>query len=227
MDFRANTATYSSGEELGRAPTEEEVRREHLARSRSVTRTHVSSEVYNVSEFDGATVIAAEEVGSFWATLPMERTLDIVDRLVPPFDRVFVEFQNMPNKLGVRSWGVVIESTRYDESRPSQEGFEGQGWELTGLLVGEWEKGEPVGPIARWVIPLDSEGRAYPSDAEGEGSFFTHKMTVGTLPQEELKNFVDTLTTLLGPALFAMSLMHCKNARSLAEARALARPARE
>ena len=65
--------------------------------------------------------------------------------------------------------------------------------------------------MIRHVIPLDSTGHAYPSDEDDRGSLFVQKLDIGTVPQDGLLEYADTLLALLGPALLAVSLMHCKN----------------
>lgn len=127
-------------EELGRVPSPAEVS-EHLARARSVTQRHVSSASYEAADFDGAVVVSAEEVADLWATFPEgTRILDILDRLAPPFGRMFVEFQNRSNTLGLRSWGLLLGGSRLPEGHPPQEGFDDQGWELTCVLIGSGRK---------------------------------------------------------------------------------------
>jgi hypothetical protein len=45
--------------------------------------------------------------------------LDPLDVLVPPYERLFVEFQHQPNRrdIDLNAWGVLLEANRVDGQR--------------------------------------------------------------------------------------------------------------
>jgi hypothetical protein len=142
-------------------------------------------------------------------TLPGGTVLiDMLDVLAPPFERLFVEFQHQPNKreIDLNSWGVLIDADRVDID-------DGPEWIVMAQLVCEFRKGEPVGPVATWWVPLEEHGRPIWGEA-GFGAMIP-KRTVyegGQPVDEELPDpTVEFAASHLGPALLAISLMHCKN----------------
>lgn len=212
--------------EEGREATPEAVRQRQAA-IYADGREMVSTLRFDAGAFDDTVVVSAEDVAAYWSVLPDgTNMLDLVDVLVPPYERLFVEFQRQPNSRNVdlNAWGVLIEGARVEgehlvggEASPPTE-VTADGWLLEASLVCEYRKGEPVGPLAKWLIPLDAEGRSMPGDTGGYGSMFMGELVFeqsgsqSEVPQEELFRFADQLgPPLLGPALFAISLMHCKN----------------
>ena len=137
-DHRSSTAE-TLVEVWGKPPTEEEVS-EYMAIARAAHRTEVSADTFSMEEFEGATVIVAEEVALFWSTLPGGTSaLEVVDRLVPPFERTFIEFQNCPNIIGVRSWGVLLAAEELDPDTgqwPDQRWNFVRNWWPSGTRVG-------------------------------------------------------------------------------------------
>ena len=185
---------------LGRDATDEDVS-VALRNAQRNLRSERSNDVLGEDELEGAVVVSAEEVADHWATFPDGTdTSDVVSTVAPPFERLFVEFQHRPNLLGLVSWGVLLSGVRTEE-----------GWHVDAALVGEWRKGEPVGPINRWLIPLDQNGRMRVGDQEGYGSIFVRPIQIPDLPEDAAFGLANSLIRLLGPALFAVSLMHCKN----------------
>ena len=188
---------------IGRTPTDEELdffRRE----TRADLYGKPSALMLSRDKLESAVVLSAEEVADYWATLPKgTNTLDLVASVAPPFDSLFVEFQHrtLPHSLALTSWGVLLIGERTDE-----------GWLLRAELVGEWRKGKPVGPIAGWVLPLDADGVPAGSDSEGHGSIFALPLDIPDVPDEIAYEYLsDFAPWYLSPALFAVSLMHCKN----------------
>ncbi|WP_114796543.1 hypothetical protein [Gaiella occulta] len=172
-----------------------------------------AKDVITSIELQDAVVVSAEEVADYVATLPLGTdTTSILDSVVPPFTTLLVEFQGRPNVLDLFAWGVLI----WSDDRRSVEGDD-RGWLLAAALIGEWKKGEPVGPIVRWFVGLDASGRAMPPEEtdvtyeHGYGTFFVIPPEIPGLPSDSALEFVDHLTSLFAPALLAISLMHCRN----------------
>lgn len=210
-------------EEEGREVSEQAVR-ERIQRVRADALETVAIARFDPGAFDDSVVISAEEVAAYWTTLPVGTDMiDVLDVLAPPHDRLFVEFQHQPNRreISLNSWGVMIEGVRLQgEAAIGAEtpALATEGWILKASLVCEFRKGEPVGPMAVWVIPLDQHGRPDRGDDEGHGSVFMRPIQFeggspyGDVPPERVFEFANELgASHLGPALLAISLMHCKN----------------
>lgn len=214
---------------LGREPSLREVT-DDLHAVLSAAATKRADSAFDPSEFEGAVVVSAEEVADYWDGLPIGTdALDLLDAVVPPFERLFIEFRKRPkdSRGEVESWGILMSTT--DES--ATEAMEarvasGDGstsasirsearWLLHASLVIETKKGRPVGPVVRWLITLTTEGRVDPSGLiDGMPPLFATPIEIPTFPPEDAYSFADTLGgTYLAPALFAVSLMHCKNVK--------------
>lgn len=164
-------------------------------------------------EVDNAVVISAEEVADYVTTLDADKDLiEIVDRVAPPFAKMFVEFQRRPNNLKLDSWGVLLSGERNGHD----------GWALRVAPVGEWKRGHPVGPLIRSGVLVDASGHIrssediadelFGSDRPGDRTNLWPVMTeVPDLPEETTYSFARSAFYLVAPALFAISLMHCKN----------------
>jgi hypothetical protein len=152
---------------------------EEIAAALSHVGAKRSSDHFESHELDDAVVISAEEVADYFATFPVgSNMLDLLDCLAPPFDRLFVEFQHRPYALlDLESWGLLIAGVRHTY----EEGDEG--WVLGASLIGEWQKGHPVGPIVRWLIPLDERGFPDPGDRLGLGSIFAFPLEIPGMAQ--------------------------------------------
>lgn len=190
-------------EELGREAQPEEIN-ERVAAIYAAARRTPSTDTYEIGSFDEAVVISADEVADYWASLPVgTNIMDLLDILAPPFERLFVEFQKRPNPMRLESWGVLIGTV-------PTEGDDG--WVLGASLVGELRKGRPVGPVARWIVPLDESGRPRRGDEEGHDSMYAFPFQFADYPEEDAWRLTNVIGPLLFvPALFAISLMHCKN----------------
>jgi hypothetical protein len=140
-------------DQLGRQPTPSEVESTLRTTATRLERDR-SPDVVTVEEVEGATVVSAEDVARYTAGLQGRRKLvDIVDVVVPPRDLMFLEFQRCPNRLDLYSWGVLISGKRLAA---------GEGWRIDAALVGEWQKGRPVGAMARWNLFLGEDAGSAP-----------------------------------------------------------------
>jgi hypothetical protein len=188
---------------LGRSLTDEEAA-EVLLASLGRLESNQARDELAPSDLDGAVVIAGDEVGHYFASLPEGTNLgDVVSVVAPPFERFLVEFNGVPNALGLTSWGVL-----FIQEEPQHEE---EGWLLRAVLVGEWRRSRPAGPIATWLLPLDRTGHLFEADEQGYGSIFASTPKIDDVPEEAAFEFANSLVGLIGPALLTVSFMHCKN----------------
>ena len=204
---------FVAQEILGRTPSDDEVIAMHERIRRSLPDSG-GDDVLVRSEIEGAVVVSAEEVADYVHTFPSGTDIvGVLDCVVPPFDRTFVEFQKRPNPFNLESWGVLFSAERHASA---------DGWTLHGALVGEWKRRHPVGPLVRWQMRLDAAGLIVSTDNEawtlvvGEdpeplGKLLVVKPEIPDVPEEQAYNFASRGVDLLAPGLFSISLMHCKN----------------
>src|SRR5437660_868286 len=90
-------------EMVGRPPTDAEV----AAQGDRIRQSLAGSTLTDVlarQEIEDSVVLSAEEVADYFATLPADKDLDeVLDRVAPPFPRMFIEFQRRPNGLNLES----------------------------------------------------------------------------------------------------------------------------
>jgi hypothetical protein len=127
----------------------------------------------------------------------------VVSVVAPPFERFFVEFDIPDSYLGLPAWGVL-----FTEREPQHEE---EGWLMTATLVAEWRRAKPIGPVMEWVIPLDRNGLLFAGDPDGYGSLYGQVPEIERLPEQVAFDVGEGFGRQLGSALFAISLMHCKN----------------
>jgi hypothetical protein len=150
-------ATRVQMEEAGFSPSEQEVLEEMNA-GRAEERAQVSSVRFRKDGIEGAIVVRANEVAHYFDALPaLTNVADIAAAapLVPPYPKLFIEFEGVPNEVGFSSWGVLVESTR-EPTEPLYR--EGSYWFVGMALFGEWRKGDVVGPVLTLPLLARSEG---------------------------------------------------------------------
>lgn len=192
-------------EQLGREPTDTELS-DHSSRVMSARRLERASEVFDNTLLQDAVVISADEVARYLIGLgPGWNLSDLVSVIAPPFERFFVEFENVPtNNLGFASWGVLV-----TQLEPQ---YEGERWLLQAVLVGEWRRGRPIAPIMTWIVPVNDDGHMFEGDADGHGSMFGQIPAIEGVPDEVRQEIGDGVSAqLLGSALLTISFLHCKN----------------
>jgi hypothetical protein len=188
--------------------------------------------------FDGRALsdvpaVVADEVGRYIHDLPAGTDMaDLVLAVVPPLPTLFVEFQHVPARhLGIATWGVLLkllpgpnDDVHPDMTRTRNTGDSIQEivgdfrWLVSADLVIEHDKYKPIGPVGQWLIPLDYTGCLITNPDDHKPAIF------GSLSLGEISASVDTpedrasfhalfdgLSPQLFAALFAVSLMHCKN----------------
>jgi hypothetical protein len=190
----------------------------------------IADERLDVSDLGGAVVVAAEDAVAYFGALPVNTVVgDLVSVLSPPFEKLWIEAQGLlaqgttgiatPARMGMTAWGVLIEGFRSDKVAPTDAAWnlDELGWVLSCSVVGEWRKGRPVGPLAHYFVALGQDGCWSSS-----GDAFMGKVPELKCPppfgaysvkeKEVQRRLADQLgAPLVGPALFAISLMHCKN----------------
>lgn len=176
-----------------------------LTNARAAAATeHLTSE-----DLAGAVVFAADDVGRYWSSLPQGTNIgDLVEAVVPPYDRTWIEFQGAPNDLNARAWGVLLELMW-----PADEAVDVEfPWAVRARIVIEWTKNRPVGPVATYAVPLTAEGHIAPGDSEGGTAMSGWLPTLPGMEDWEERRWANHIgPRYLGAALFALSLMHCKN----------------
>jgi hypothetical protein len=124
-----------------------------------------ANEPVAIARFDPASlarvpIFAADEVALYNSTLPLGTDIsDVVASMAPPFNRFFVEFQGVPNKLDLHAWGVLVEAWEDPEKIQYFEGDDGKPrWVLHFTTFMERQKGKPFGPVAHGAADLAEDG---------------------------------------------------------------------
>ena len=181
---------------------------EQLYRLESMQRQEAATEksrlVLSSEELRGATVVSAEEVQDYWLTLPESFNIlaEVTAAVAPPFERTFVEVQRRPDpRMRFESWGVFF----HDMERRGNDI-----WGVSASLVAEWTKHEPIGPFVSTLLLLQPDGTLLSDGPDHmEASSLSHQMT--GIPEADELEWSQMFLTYFGAALFAVSLMHCKN----------------
>ena len=180
-------------------------------RSEFLQREPVSTEIFDPSELIGLPVIAADDVALYANSLPEGiHMADVVASMAPPFDRFFVEFQNVPSpQKQLRAWGVLVTN---DPKAISYEGSDEQPrWILVLQTFVEYKKGHPCGPIATHYVGLAEDGTWLRHE---DGSVFHASDMPKFNPEPDFdvkKNWGNQLANLTFPVLLTLSFFHCKN----------------
>ncbi|MFL6115278.1 MAG: hypothetical protein ACJ786_28600 [Catenulispora sp.] len=147
----------------------------------------------NVFRYVDELKVSVEELGAMLSTIAV----------VPPYERVVVEAQNLTDWYSGFAWLVVREDL--------PEG----GWLMTASLLLEIGQGQPVGPIAMMEWRLDADGKYI---QEGDGSALPS--TQAAFPQIPevpglLEGVCEPTFYWAGKAMITLAmtfgLMHCKN----------------
>ena len=155
-------------------------------------------------------VVAADNVGQYFAQYPPGTNIRaVISTLLPPFQQMCVDIQGAPNDLDMKAWGVRLKRIHDPENRNPHEPDDA--WVIEATLFAEWRSGEPVGPVGRYLIPLDVEGHARLGDGDGYGSLFGGVMELAGMPDDAREESHQLLLRPLAVALLTISLMHCKN----------------
>jgi hypothetical protein len=195
--------------------------KEMLARGRELAqgiRIHegepVSTEDAPLSELEGIPVIAADDVAAYVQSLEVGTEIaDLVESMAPPFDQFFVEFQRVPNQMGLYAWGAhfraVSDPAEIAATHPYDNGYPRWVYMIETYL--EKRKGEPCGPAALHLCGLAEDGTWF-RHSNGRLYLDYRMANMSAEPPEDAnQEWNARVAQLLFPALMALSFMHCKN----------------
>jgi hypothetical protein len=165
-----------------------------------------ATESFDAQSLEGIPVVVADEVGEYCSQFgPSTDPGEVLSVIAPPFDRFFVECQGCPPSLDLHAWGALIETAiEGDEDAEIR-------WHLLVTLVIEPRKGEPVGPVVRWILGVTPEGRWLRLD---DGELVSGGMPppfAPAMPEDVSQDVLRRTLPLLLPTLMTVSFMHCRN----------------
>lgn len=173
----------------------------------------VSKVPFKSSAFEGIPIIVGDDVALYLSTFPKGTNIrDVVATMAPPFDRFFIEFQNVPNEWNIYAWGALV-TVRDDPDKIDYiEGDDGKPrWILDFETFIEPEKGKPFGPIGSHLAGLAEDGTWF-QHADGGVYWGGSPVEFTVKPSEEMvQQAGDSVAQLLFPVLLTISFMHCKN----------------
>jgi hypothetical protein len=172
-----------------------------------------AKETFKLSDLEGSPVIVSDDVALYLSAYPKGINIkDVVATMAPPFNRFFIEFQNVPNEWDIYAWGALvtvkddpdeIEHIKGDDGKPR--------WLLNFETFLEPEKGKPFGPVTSHFAGLAEDGTWF-RHADGGLYWFGGPVEFTIEPPENaIKEVGDNVAQLLFPVLMTISFMHCKN----------------
>ncbi len=201
------TAEFRAGlTDRGVDPTPEAIRSE-IRTALTVAHRASASVVFDADDLDGAVVIAADDAARYCLSLPAGTDLtDVVATVAPPFPKYWIEFHGVANPLNLRAWGLLfqVQQTPADDN----PAFPDAAWVLGVELIGEWRKGQPVGPIMGYQLLLDGNGELIRNE---QGRLNARLVPIEGMEDTEAQDWGNHFSVHLTAGLFAVSLMHCKN----------------
>ena len=175
----------------------------------------VAKKNFDFKRLSNVPVIAGDDVGAYVASFPKGTLMeDVVSSMAPPFEKFFVEFQNIVNPYFERlhAWGALVESTDDPDKIQQFDGDNGKPrWTLELSSFLEREKGKPFGPVATHVLGLAEDGTWF---HHGDGVVWWGGGLVEMTqepPDQGAKGWGDYVAQLMFPILLTISFMHCKN----------------
>jgi len=173
----------------------------------------VAKEIYDLKKLHNVPVIVADDVAAYVLSMPKGTCMEnVVSSMAPPFERFFVEFQNVPNDDMLHAWGALVESR--DDPRTIEQ-FENDigkpRWILELKSFLERKKGEPFGPVATHVAGLAEDGTWF-RHSNGNVWWGGGPVTMSKEPPYEvIQEWGNFIAQLMFPVLLSISFMHCKN----------------
>jgi hypothetical protein len=191
-----------------------------IERSRILREEPFGIERFDPSRFDNVPIFAADDVATYVDSLPLGTSIDdVVASMAPPFDKFFVEFQGVPNKIhNVHACGALVEAHEgheYIEAFSSRfaDALSTPRWMLELTIFLERVKGKPYGPVCTTFIALTEDG-TWCRRSNGKPAWITSIVEFDGHNQtffENRKAIIDNLAQLTLPILVSISFMHCKN----------------
>jgi hypothetical protein len=190
--------------------------KEIVARVRAHEGEPIATEDAPLFELEGIPVIAADDVGLYVSALEEGTEMsDVVASMAPPFDQFFIEFQRVPNALGLHAWGAhftaVSDPVEIAETHPRKNDNRYPRWVYVIQTYLEKRKGEPCGPAAIYLCGLAEDGTWF-KHSDGKLYWESRFPSMSSEPPREVQEeWSKIIAQLLFPALMALSFMHCKN----------------
>ena len=189
-------------------------RRINIEYSRFLASEPISSRIIDSSTLDNTPIFVADDVATYVYNLPKGTNLvDVVSTMAPPFDKFFIEFQQVPcpNNEQLNAWGVLITTNPDRDAIKKVGGDDGEPrWLLSLLLFLEREKGKPFGPVSEHFVGLAEDGTWF---HHNDGSVFWAGRLVGSdkAPYGVQEEAGDYFAQFCFPALLTVSFLHCRN----------------
>lgn len=175
------------------------------------------SPVRGVERFDrallsGIPVIAADDVARYCAALPAGTDVsDVVATMAPPFNRFFVDIQDVPNHLGASAWGVYVEAMENPDLEPHSGDDGVPRWLLSLQTFLEIKPWLSAGPVTTHLVGLAEDGTWF-RHGDGDTYFGARIAEMEPAPPPQLAHRdTEAMLSYVLPVLFALSLMHCRN----------------
>ena len=170
------------------------------------------TERFSRALLSGIPVIAADDVARYCATLPAGTDVsDVVATMAPPFNRFFVDIQDVPNHLDASAWGVYVEALENPdlEPHPGDDGV--PRWLLSLQTFLEIKPWLSAGPVTTHLVGLAEDGTWF-RHADGDTYFGASIADMDPAPPAALAHHdTEAMLGYVLPVLFALSLMHCRN----------------
>jgi hypothetical protein len=191
--------------------------RVEIERERLLNLTMETSQKFDSSLWNRIPIFVADEVARYFFLLtPPIDYYDVVSSMAPPFDKFFVEFQNVSKITDVYAWGCLITSIDQPDKIKYFDGDEGKArWVLDiKTFLQFYKHGVILGPVAEHSVGLAEDGTWF---RHGSGEFYWRGGLFGQQHKDvvELSQHFKWATRYMGgliiPALLSISFMHCKN----------------
>lgn len=189
---------------------------EQITKSVMAANEPTATSVFDIKELDNVPVFAADDVAIYVNTLPSgTKMADVVSSMAPPFDKFFIEFQNVHNQkqlYKLNAWGALITATSDDKWTKGYPEDDGKPrWILYITIFFEREKGKPFGPVGHCTAGLAEDGTWF-RHAAGEPWWGGGLVDMSIqLADEVKKEYADYIAGVTFPALMTLSFQHCKN----------------
>jgi hypothetical protein len=170
------------------------------------------TEKFDRSVLSGIPVIAADDVARYCMALPAGTDVsDVVATMAPPFNRFFVDIQDVPNDWGASAWGVYVDALENPdvEPHPGDDGV--PRWLLSLQTFMEVTPWRPFGPVARHLVGLAEDGTWF-RHADGDTYFGAGLAAMEPAPPAAVaRHDAEAMLKFILPVLLSLSLMHCRN----------------
>jgi len=174
----------------------------------------ISGRIATPSMLDDAPIFAADDVATYIHNLPKGTDFtDVVSSMAPPFDKFWVEFQQVPcpNDDELNAWGVLVTAHDDPSTIMKLDGYDrSPRWLLTLLLFLEREKGKPFGPVTEHYAGLAEDGTWFRHD-DGKVFWAGHLAGLDKAPYDVQQQAGDYYAQFCFPALLTISFLHCRN----------------